>query len=67
MFIFDVHSKNNKTGGKGKMKNVEKVTDRVLRVVEKITRREVERTVLGRTTECAAIWHQPKRPKRKEN
>lgn len=49
------------------MKNVEKVTDRGLRAVERIARSEVERTILGRTTECAAIWHQPKRPKRKEN
>jgi len=49
------------------MKDVEKVTDRVLRVVEKMARSEVQRTMFGRISECSAIWHQPKRPKRKEN
>jgi hypothetical protein len=35
--------------------------------VERIARNEVEKTMIGRTSECAAIWHQPKRPKKKEN
>jgi cyclic lactone autoinducer peptide len=49
------------------MRDVEKVTDGVLRVVAKIARSEVQRTMFGRISECSAIWHQPKRPKRKEN
>lgn len=67
MFILDVLSKNFKTGGKGKMKHVEKWTDKVLKVVEKAARNEVERNVLGGAPKCSAIYHQPKRPKRKEN
>ncbi|MCG4787032.1 MULTISPECIES: AgrD family cyclic lactone autoinducer peptide [Lachnospiraceae] len=27
----------------------------------------MEKTVLGRTAECSAIYHQPKRPKKREN
>ncbi len=57
MFIHDVFSKNYKTGGKGKMRNVEKFTDKALRVVERIARSEVEKTMSGRTAECSAIWH----------
>lgn len=67
MFILDVLSQNYKTGGKGKMKNAEKIANKVLKAVERVARHEVERTMLGRTAECAAIYHQPKRPKRKEN
>lgn len=67
MFFLDVFSKNYQTGGKGKMKKTEKVADKVLKVVERIARNEVEKTMLGRTAECAAIYHQPKRPKKKEN
>ena len=37
---------------------------KVLKVVERIARNEVEKTVLGRTAECSAIYHQPKRPKK---
>lgn len=33
----------------------------------RIARNEVEKTVLGRTAECSAIYHQPKRPKKREN
>jgi len=54
------------SGGKGKMKK-EKITNKVLKVVERIARNEVEKTVLGRTAECSAIYHQPKRPKKREN
>lgn len=49
------------------MKHVEKWTDKVLKVVEKAARNEVERNVLGGAPKCSAIYHQPKRPKRKEN
>ena len=45
----------------------EKITNKVLKVVERIARNEVEKTVLGRTAECSAIYHQPKRPKKREN
>ena len=55
------------SGGKGKMKKAEKITIKVLKVVERIARNEVEKTVLGRTAECSAIYHQPKRPKKREN
>ena len=49
------------------MKKTGKIADKVLKAVERIARNEVEKTMLGRTAECAAIYHQPKRPKRKEN
>ena len=49
------------------MKKAEKITIKVLKVVERIARNEVEKTVLGRTAECSAIYHQPKRPKKREN
>ena len=45
------------SGGKGKMKKAEKITIKVLKVVERIARNEVEKTVLGRTAECSAIYH----------
>ncbi len=47
------------------MRNVEKIVDRVLEGVEKIARNEVKKVVLGGRSECAAIWHQPRRPKKK--
>ncbi len=43
-----------------------KIKNKVLKV-ERIARNEVEKTVLGRTAECSAIYHQPKRPKKREN
>ena len=49
------------------MNKAEKITIKVLKVVERIARNEVEKTVLGRTAECSAIYHQPKRPKKREN
>ena len=52
---------------KKKMKKAEKITIKVLKVVERIARNEVEKTVLGRTAECSAIYHQPKRPKKRGN
>lgn len=45
------------SGGNGKMKKAEKITIKVLKVVERIARNEVEKTVLGRTAECSAIYH----------
>lgn len=39
----DVRSKIIKTGGKGKMKKSEKITNKVLKVVERIARNEVEK------------------------
>ena len=45
------------SGGKGKMNKAEKITIKVLKVVERIARNEVEKTVLGRTAECSAIYH----------
>ena len=49
------------------MNKSEKITIKVLKVVERIARNEVEKTVLGRTAECSAIYHQPKRPKKRGN
>lgn len=47
------------------MRNAEKFVDKALKVVERIARNEVEKTISRKTMECAAIWHQPKRPKNK--
>ncbi|RKI75681.1 cyclic lactone autoinducer peptide [bacterium 1xD42-87] len=47
------------------MRRVEKFADKALEAVERIARNEVEKIMAGKTTECAAIWHQPKRPKTK--
>ncbi len=47
------------------MKKVEKIVDRMLGGVEKIARNEVKKVVLGDRAGCAAIWHQPRRPKKK--
>ena len=49
------------------MNKAEKITIKVLKVVERIARNEVEKTVLGRTVEYSAIYHQPKGPKKREN
>lgn len=65
MLVFYVLGKNYKTGDKGKMRNAEKIIDRVLEGVEKIARNEVKRVLLGGRAGCAAIWHQPRRPKKK--
>ncbi|MCM1416628.1 MAG: cyclic lactone autoinducer peptide [bacterium] len=47
------------------MRNAEKFADKALKAVERIARNEVEKIVSGKTTGCATIWHQPKRPKTK--
>lgn len=65
MRIFYVFGKNHKTGGNGKMRSVEKIADRALKGVEKIARAEVKKTAIRGVSACSAIWHQPKRPKRK--
>jgi cyclic lactone autoinducer peptide len=62
-----VFSKNNETGGKGKMKKTEKVTNKVLKAIERVARNEVEKTILSSTAECSALFHQPKRPKKSGN
>lgn len=48
------------------MRNAEKFTDKTLRVLERIARKEAEKVMFGGGSECATIWHQPKRPKKKE-
>ena len=65
MLSLDVLSKNFKTGGKGKMRLTKKISDTVLKVVERIVWNEVEKSVIGGTPKCSAIYHQPKRPKTK--
>lgn len=67
MCVPDVFGKNNKTGGKGKMKKKEKIVNKVLRVVERVVRNEAEKVVDGDPPICFGIIHQPKRPKRKED
>ena len=49
------------------MNKAEKITIKVLKVVERIARNEVEKTVLGRTAEYSAIYPPPKRPKKRGN
>ena len=39
------------------MKKAEKITIKVLKVVERIARNEVEKISSGRTAECSAIYH----------
>jgi hypothetical protein len=46
------------------MKKSGKIMDKVLKVVERIARNDVEKAVLGNTAECSALFHQPKRPKK---
>lgn len=47
------------------MRNVETIAERALKGVEKIARIEVKRIAISSVPECSAIWHQPKRPKKK--
>lgn len=47
------------------MRNAEKLTDKVLKAVERIARKEAEKAMLGGSLECATFWHQPKRPKKR--
>lgn len=67
MCVSDVFSKNNKTGGKDKMKGKEAIGVKALKVVEKIVRNEAEKVWDGYPPICFGIGHQPKRPKRKED
>ncbi len=67
MCILDVSGKNYKTGGVCKMKKNSKIKKAALKVVERIVRNEVEKDVCGDPPICSGIFHQPKRPKRKEN
>ncbi len=45
------------------MKKTGNISGKVLKAVERIARNEAEKTASGRTSACAAIYHQPKRPK----
>ena len=65
MCIVDMSGKNIKTGGMCKMKKGEKVSKKVLKVVERIVRNEVDNFIGGEPPYCLGIYHQPKRPKRK--
>lgn len=49
------------------MKKNEKISVKALRVIERITRNEVEKVRRGWPPICMGIGHQPKRPKRKED
>ncbi len=49
------------------MKKNSKIKKAALKVVERIVRNEVEKDVCGDPPICSGIFHQPKRPKRKEN
>lgn len=46
------------------MKKKEQISGKVLKAVEKLARNEVEKNLHGGVSACAAIYHQPKRPKR---
>ena len=67
MCNLDVFGKINKTGGICKMKKSENVNKRVLKVVERIVRNKAEHAINGDPPYCLGIYHQPKRPKRKED
>ena len=42
------------------------VTKELLKVVEKVARVEVEKTISGWPPLCTGIYHQPKRPQKNE-
>ena len=67
MCVLDVFGKNYKTGGICKMKKSKKVSKKALKVVERIVRNEAEKVMDGDPPYCLGIFHQPKRPKRKED
>lgn len=46
------------------MKKTGNISGKVLKAVEKLARNEVEKSMHGKASACAAIYHQPKRPKR---
>lgn len=45
------------------MKKTGKISGKVLKAMERIARSEVEKSMHGKASACAAIYHQPKRPK----
>lgn len=47
------------------MKKNEKIGKQVLKLVERVTRNEVEKNVFSWPPTCIGIYHQPKRPKLK--
>ena len=47
------------------MRNAEQLTDKVLKTLERITRKKAEKAMFGGSLECATFWHQPKRPKKR--
>ena len=49
------------------MNKAEKITIKVLKVVERIARHEEKKTVLGRKAELSAIYHLPNRPTSRGN
>ncbi|MCM1155835.1 MAG: cyclic lactone autoinducer peptide [Ruminococcus flavefaciens] len=49
------------------MKKTEKIKKKALMVVEQIARNEVAKGGWGGPPICSGIFHQPKRPKRKED
>ena len=49
------------------MKKSKKTGNKVLKVVERIARNEVEKVKDGYPPICLGIGHQPKRPKKKED
>ena len=67
MCIHDVFGKNHKTGGVFKMKKNSKIRKTALKVVERIVRNEVKRDEWGDPPICSGFFHQPGRPKKKEN
>lgn len=54
--------KNNKTGGKSKMREGRKVDTKLLRVIERMARTKAANG-LPFPPPCMGIYHQPKRPK----
>lgn len=49
------------------MNEKEKINKKALKVVERITRNEAEKVRRGWPPICSGIFHQSKRPKRKED
>jgi cyclic lactone autoinducer peptide len=48
------------------MKGKEKLRKKVLKVVERVARNEVEKNMFTWPPICLGIYHQPKRPQNKE-
>lgn len=64
MCIVTVFGKNNQAGGDSVKKR--NLNQYLLEAVEKIARIEVKKTIYGWPPDCAGIFHQPKRPKKKQ-